>query len=174
MSHALKTFTPLNCVVLTVSDTRNEETDTSGQYLVDALKEAKHNFIEKKIVTDDKYLLRAQVSAWVADPEVQVIITTGGTGLTGRDVMPESMKPLFDKEIEGFGELFRLVSFKEIGAATIQSRAFAGTAGKTLIFCFPGSTNACKTAWENILLSQLDSRTKPCNFVALFPRMMEK
>lgn len=165
MSHAATEFVPLNIAVLTVSDTRNEETDTSGRLLVENLTAEGHHLAEKQIVIDDKYDIRAIVSRWIADKSVQVILVTGGTGFTGRDTTPEAVTPLFDKTIEGFGELFRHISFNEIGTSTIQSRAFAGMANKTAIFCMPGSTNACRTAWDNILKSQLDSRYKPCNFV---------
>ena len=165
MSHAATEFVPLNIAVLTVSDTRNEETDTSGRSLVDNLQSAGHYLVEKQIVIDDKYDIRAILSRWIADKNVQVVLVTGGTGFTGRDTTPEAVSPLFDKTIEGFGELFRQVSFNEIGTSTIQSRALAGMANKTLIFCMPGSTNACRTAWDHIIQSQLDSRHKPCNFV---------
>jgi len=157
---------PLNVAVLTVSDTRELATDTSGQYLVDALTEAGHHVIDRHIVKDDIYQLRAVVSAWIASSDVQVIITTGGTGFSGRDSTPEALQPLFDKEVEGFGELFRHYSLLEIGTSTLQSRALAGMANRTLICCVPGSTGACKTAWTTILSSQLNSDTKPCNFVA--------
>lgn len=165
MTHAATEFVPLNIAVLTVSDTRNEETDTSGRSLVDNLQSAGHHLVEKQIVIDDKYDIRAILSRWIADKNVQVVLVTGGTGFTGRDTTPEAVAPLFDKTIEGFGELFRQVSFNEIGTSTIQSRALAGMANKTLIFCMPGSTNACRTAWDHIIQSQLDSRHKPCNFV---------
>ena len=165
MSHAATDFVPLNIAVLTVSDTRNEETDTSGRSLVDNLQSAGHHLVEKQIVIDDKYDIRAILSRWIADKNVQVVLVTGGTGFTGRDTTPEAVAPLFDKTIEGFGELFRQVSFNEIGTSTIQSRALAGMSNKTLIFCMPGSTNACRTAWDHIIQSQLDSRHKPCNFV---------
>lgn len=165
MSHAATDFVPLNIAVLTVSDTRNEETDTSGRSLVDNLQSAGHHLVEKQIVIDDKYDIRVILSRWIADKNVQVVLVTGGTGFTGRDTTPEAVAPLFDKTIEGFGELFRQVSFNEIGTSTIQSRALAGMANKTLIFCMPGSTNACRTAWDHIIQSQLDSRHKPCNFV---------
>ena len=165
MPHAATEFVPLNIAVLTVSDTRNEETDMSGRSLVDNLQSAGHHLVEKQIVIDDKYDIRAILSRWIADKNVQVVLVTGGTGFTGRDTTPEAVAPLFDKTIEGFGELFRQVSFSEIGTSTIQSRALAGMANKTLIFCMPGSTNACRTAWDHIIQSQLDSRHKPCNFV---------
>ncbi len=156
----------LNIAVLTVSDTRTEENDTSGQYLVEALRASGHSLADKKIVRDDVYQLRAQVSQWIADGSIEVIITTGGTGFSGRDSTPEALAPLFDKTVEGFGELFRAISYEEIGSSTIQSRALAGLANNTLICCVPGSTGACRTAWEKILREQLDGSHRPCNFVA--------
>ncbi|WP_066966957.1 molybdenum cofactor biosynthesis protein B [Microbulbifer sp. Q7] len=166
MSHApINPEQKLNIAVLTVSDTRTEENDTSGNYLVEALKADGHNLADKAIVIDDKYLLRAQVSAWIADPEIQVILTTGGTGFAGRDSTPEALAPLFDKHIDGFGEIFRAVSYEEIGSSTIQSRALAGLANHTLIACLPGSTGACKTGWNKLLQEQLTASHKPCNFV---------
>nr|WP_010131646.1 molybdenum cofactor biosynthesis protein B [Microbulbifer agarilyticus] len=166
MSHApLDPNQKLNIAVLTVSDTRTEENDTSGNYLVEALRADGHNLAVKAIVIDDKYLLRAQVSAWIADPEVQVIISTGGTGFAGRDSTPEALAPLFDKHIDGFGEMFRSISYEEIGSSTIQSRALAGIANRTLIACLPGSTGACKTGWTKLLQEQLTASHKPCNFV---------
>lgn len=161
-----KEFVPLNIAVLTVSDTRTEETDKSGATLVSRLEKAGHVAIDKKIVKDDVYQMRAAVSQWIADEHVHVVLLTGGTGFSGRDSTPEAMKPLFDKEIEGFGELFRQISHQQIGSSTIQSRAVAGLVNNTAVFCLPGSTNACRTAWDNILLEQLDNRHRPCNFVA--------
>lgn len=158
-------FTPLNIAVLTVSDTRTLLTDTSGNYLVEALQKDGHRIFQRELVKDDIYLMRAVVSAWIADPEVEVILTTGGTGFTGRDSTPEALAPLFDKQIDGFGELFRQLSYNDIGTSTVQSRCLAGLANRTAIFCFPGSTGACQLGWEKILQSQLDSRTSPCNFV---------
>ncbi len=155
----------LNIAVLTVSDTRTEETDTSGGYLAQAIQDAGHQLVDKQIVKDDKYQLRALVSKWIADPKVQVVISTGGTGFTERDTTPEAMSVLFDKNIEGFGELFRYISYTEIGTSTVQSRALAGMANKTAIFCLPGSTGACKTGWNGILKEQLNSDHKPCHFV---------
>ncbi|NCP64169.1 MAG: molybdenum cofactor biosynthesis protein B [Paraglaciecola sp.] len=155
----------LNIAVLTVSDTRTFANDTSGDYLVSALKEAGHNLHERLIVKDDKYQLRAVVSKWIASPDIQVVISTGGTGFTGRDTTPEALSVLFDKNIEGFGELFRAISYNEIGTSTVQSRALAGMANRTAIFCLPGSTGACKTAWQGILAQQLNVNHKPCNFV---------
>lgn len=160
----LSEFKAMNVAVLTVSDTRTLDTDTSGQYLLDELGKAGHRIQAREIVIDDVYLLRAQVSAWIADPEIHAIISTGGTGFTGRDSTPEALAPLFDKSIDGFGELFRHLSYADIGTSTVQSRALAGMANRTVIFCVPGSTGACKTAWEGILKEQLDSRHKPCNF----------
>ena len=160
-------FKPLNIAVITVSDTRTEETDTSGRALVERLQQEGHMLTEKVIVIDDVYLLRALASRLIADAAVQAILITGGTGFTGRDSTPEAMKPLFDKEIVGFGELFRQLSFADIGTSTIQSRAVAGFANNTVIFCMPGSTGACKTAWDGIICEQLDSRYGPCNFVEL-------
>lgn len=165
MPHSAKKFIPLNIAVLTVSDTRTMETDTSGQKLKDLLKVEGHLCAGREIVHDDRYLIRAEVSRWIADPEINVVLITGGTGFSGRDSTPESVLPLFDKTIDGFGELFRQVSFEEIGSSTIQSRAIAGLANHTLIFCLPGSTGACTTAWNKILKEQLDSRHPPCNFV---------
>ncbi len=160
-----KPFIPLNIAVLTVSDTRTEENDTSGQALVECLTQSGHHLASKAIVIDDVYQLRAQVSNWIADPAIHAIITTGGTGFTERDNTPEALTPLFDKAIEGFGEIFRHVSLLEIGTSTIQSRAFGGMANKTVILCVPGSTNACKTAWNKVIKEQLDASHKPCNFI---------
>lgn len=160
------TFVPLNLAVLTVSDTRNEQTDTSGQLLVDSLAEQGHTLADKRIVIDDIYKIRAVVSEWIAHDAIQGILITGGTGFTSRDSTPEAVAPLFDKQVEGFGELFRQISFQQIGTSTIQSRAIAGLANGVIIFCMPGSTNACRTAWNDIIQSQLDSRQGPCNFVA--------
>ncbi len=165
MSHQLKQFVPLNIAVLTVSDTRDESNDTSGHYLRGALLANGHQLADKKIVIDDIYQMRAAVSLWIADPQIHAILVTGGTGFYQRDSTPEALLPLLDKEITGFGELFRQISFNEIGSSTIQSRAFAGLANATAVFCMPGSTGACTTAWENIIKDQLDSTNKPCNFV---------
>lgn len=156
----------LGVAVLTVSDTRNSTNDTSGDYLAKAAEAAGHEVLDRALVPDDVYILRAQVSHWVADPEVQVIVSTGGTGFALRDSTPEALKPLFDKDVEGFGEMFRKISWDEIGTSTIQSRAFAGLANGTLIVCLPGSTGACRTGWS-ILESQLDSTHRPCNYAAL-------
>jgi molybdopterin adenylyltransferase len=157
----------LNIAVLTVSDTRNLDTDKSGAYLIEGLTTAGHSLKAREIVKDDIYQIRAVVSQWIADAEVNAIIVTGGTGFYGRDSTPEAMKPLFDKTMEGFGELFRQLSYKEIGSSTIQSRAVGGFANNTVIFCLPGSTGACKTAWAGIIREQLDGEFKPCNFVKL-------
>jgi molybdenum cofactor biosynthesis protein B len=175
MAHQENTvFKPLNVAVLTVSDTRNESNDTSGGFLVDAVENAGHDLIEKKIVKDDKYQLRALVSRWIASDNIQVVLVTGGTGFTGRDTTPEALSVLFDKEVEGFGELFRHISYLEIGTSTVQSRALAGMANGTAIFCMPGSTGACKTAWGGILKEQLDNAHKPCNFVMHLKQVNEQ
>ncbi len=164
--HQPADFVPLNIAVLTLSDTRNSETDTSGQALVDLLLAAGHRLAARDLCVDDIYISRAIVSAWIADQGVDIILTTGGTGLTDRDSTPEALSPLFDRTVEGFGELFRQVSFQEIGSSTLQSRALGGLANQTLIFCLPGSTGACRTGWNAILGEQLDSRHRPCNFAA--------
>src|SRR3569832_1581616 len=164
-------FIPVAIAVLTVPDTRNEETDTSGRMLEERLQAAGHRLAEKVINPDNLYQMRAQVSRRIADPAVQAVIVTGGTGLTSRDQSPEAIRPLLDIDIDGFGELFRHLSFSEIKASTVQSRVLAGIANATFIFCIPGSTNACRLAWDGILQEQLDSRTQPCNFVQLFPRL---
>ena len=159
--------TALTAAVLTVSDTRTAENDTSGAFLEEALRAAGHEVVDRQIVIDDIYQLRAVLSRWIADPGVEVILTTGGTGFSGRDSTPEAVAPLFDKVIEGFGEVFRALSLNEIGSSTIQSRALAGMANGTVIFCMPGSTGACRTAWEGVLRDQLDSEHRPCNFVGV-------
>ncbi|HEC06648.1 molybdenum cofactor biosynthesis protein B [Thiolapillus sp.] len=173
-THGDEKFLPLKIAILTVSDSRTEETDKSGGYLKEAVQEAGHVFVDKQIVPDDIYQMRAAFSAWIADPGVEVIIATGGTGVTGRDSTPEAVTPLLDKQVEGFGELYRQISFEEIGASTLQSRTVAGLANGTFVFCVPGSTGACRTAWTKILQPQLDIRTRPCNFAVLIPRLMEK
>lgn len=165
MAHGSQSFSALNIAVLTVSDTRTEETDTSGGFLATAVAEEGHHLVDKKIVIDDKYQLRAVVSDWIASDNVQVVLVTGGTGFTERDTTPEALSVLFDKHIEGFGELFRHISYLEIGTSTVQSRAVAGMANQTAVFCMPGSTGACKTAWNGILKEQLNAAHKPCNFV---------
>ncbi|BEN10089.1 molybdenum cofactor biosynthesis protein B [Serratia marcescens] len=164
MSHASSEFIPAHIAILTVSDSRGAAEDTSGQYLQDAAQEAGHQVVDRAIVKDDIYQIRARVSAWIADDNVQAVLITGGTGFTARDNTPDALLPLFDREVEGFGELFRMVSYEEIGTATIQSRALAGLANRTVIFAMPGSTRACRTAWERIIEEQLDARHRPCNF----------
>ena len=154
----------LNIAVLTVSDTRTADTDTSGQFLEDALLEAGHRLADRAIVIDDIYQIRARLSAWIADSTVHAILVTGGTGFSGRDSTPEAVLPLFDKTIEGFGEVFRALSLQEIGSSTVQSRAIAGLANQTAVFCMPGSTGACKTAWSGVIKDQLDAEHRPCNF----------
>ncbi len=160
-------FKPLNIAILTLSDTRTRENDTSGDALQEMLLEAGHRLAARELCQDNVYIMRAIISRWIADPDVHVVITTGGTGLTHRDSTPEALLPLFDRVIEGFGELFRQVSFDEIGSSTVQSRCCAGLANRTLVFCLPGSTGACRTGWNRILKEQLDSRHQPCNFVGL-------
>lgn len=169
-----RSFIPLNIAVLTISDSRTEETDKSGAALVDRLTQAGHRAAEKTIVPDDIYRIRAVVSGWIADPEVQVVLTTGGTGVTGRDGTPEAVGVLLDKRIEGFGEMFRMLSYDEIKTSTLQSRALAGVANGTYIFCLPGSSGACRTAWDRLIQHQLDYRTRPCNLVELMPRLLER
>ena len=164
MSHASSEFIPAHIAILTVSDSRGAAEDTSGQYLQEAAQEAGHQVVDRAIVKDDIYQIRARVSAWIADDNVQAVLITGGTGFTARDNTPEALLPLFDREVEGFGELFRMVSYEEIGTATIQSRALAGLANRTVIFAMPGSTRACRTAWERIIEEQVDARHRPCNF----------
>nr|VFK43616.1 MAG: molybdenum cofactor biosynthesis protein B [Candidatus Kentron sp. TC]VFK45120.1 MAG: molybdenum cofactor biosynthesis protein B [Candidatus Kentron sp. TC]VFK58301.1 MAG: molybdenum cofactor biosynthesis protein B [Candidatus Kentron sp. TC] len=164
-------FIPLSIAVLTISDSRTEETDGSGKVLVERLTDKGHSLAEKRIVPDDMYGVRAVVSHWIADPNIQVIISTGGTGLTARDGTPEAVKPLLDKEIEGFGEMFRAVSLDEIGSSALQSRALAGVANGTYLFCLPGSSGACRTGWDRLIEAQLDYRTRPCNFVELMPQL---
>ncbi|WP_024616168.1 molybdenum cofactor biosynthesis protein B [Pseudomonas kilonensis] len=157
-------FQPLNIAVLTISDTRTFDTDTSGQTLADLLQTAGHVLIDRGLVKDDIYQIRAQVSQWIADPKVQVVLMTGGTGFTPRDNTPQAVAPLLDKHVDGFGELFRQVSLAEIGMSTLQSRALAGMSNGVLVCCLPGSPGACRTGWEQILAGQLDCRTGPCNF----------
>ncbi len=167
-------FIPLGIAVLTVSDSRTEQTDKSGRLLADRLQKAGHTLAAKQIVPDDIYKIRAIVSHWCVDDDVQVIITTGGTGVTGRDGTPEAVSVLFDKTIEGFGETFRSISFEQIKTSTMLSRALAGVANGTYIFCIPGSAGACATAWDELISHQLDYRTRPCNLVELMPRLLEK
>jgi len=168
-----RSFRPLNIAVLTVSDTRDEQTDKSGKLLGDRLLAAGHQLADKQIQPDDIYRIRAAVSTWIADPAVQVIITTGGTGVTGRDGTPEAVTPLLDKLIDGFGEMFRALSWEDIGTSTLQSRCLAGVANGTYIFCLPGSTGACATGWDMLIEKQLDYRTRPCNLAELLPRLTE-
>ena len=155
--------------VLTVSDTRTEETDRSGRLLAEALVAEGHSLHEKSILKDDRYLIRAKLSEWIANEKVNAVLITGGTGFANRDVTPEAVRPLLDKEIPGFGEVFRYLSYDEIGSSTMQSRAFAGLANRTFIFCMPGSTSACQLAWEKILQPQFDQSNKPCNIVDIMP-----
>ena len=166
-------FVPLSLCVLVVSDTRSAANDTSGDYLCAALAEAGHRLHERAIVRDDKYAMRAIVSRWIADEAVHGILVSGGTGFTGRDSTPEALEPLLDKQMPGFGEMFRALSFDEIGTSTLQSRAFAGLANATFLFALPGSTSACRTGWEKLIRAQLDARTKPCNLANLRPRLRE-
>lgn len=168
------TMTALNCAVLTISDTRTAAEDTSGDYLSQAIAAAGHALHSREIVRDNIYQIRARMSAWIADEDIAVIITSGGTGFTGRDSTPEAVSPLLDKEIYGFGELFRQLSFDEIGSSTIQSRALGGLANATLVFCLPGSSGAARTGWEKIIRNQLDVNFKPCNFAELIPRFREQ
>jgi molybdenum cofactor biosynthesis protein B len=161
----------LRIAVLTVSDTRTAETDTSGMLLADGVIDAGHTLVTRTIVRDDRYAIRALVSAWVADPAIHAVLISGGTGITARDVTVEAVHPLLDKEIDGFGELFRHLSYDDVGTSTIQSRALGGIANRTLIFCLPGSTRACELGWNRILRAQLDAANKPCNFVELLPRL---
>ncbi len=164
---------PLTLCILTVSDSRTAANDTSGDYLASALTGDGHRLAERALLPDDKYKLREVVSRWIADDGIDGILVTGGTGFTGRDSTPEALLPLLDKQMPGFGELFRAISFEEIGTSSLQSRAFAGLANSTFVFCLPGSTSACRTAWERIIRAQLDGRTKPCNLAALRPRLKE-
>jgi molybdenum cofactor biosynthesis protein B len=166
-------FQPLRVAVLTVSDSRSAADDSSGDYLVQALTGAGHLLAARALLPDDKYRLRAQVSAWIADEAVEGILVTGGTGFTGRDSTPEALLPLLDKQMDGFGELFRALSFEDIGTSSLQSRAFAGLANATFVFCLPGSTSACRLGWEKLIGPQLDARTRPCNLAALRPRLRE-
>ena len=170
---AEKNFLSLRLCVLTVSDSRTAADDSSGDYLADAVKEAGHSLVDRALLPDNRYLLRARISQWIADEAVDGILVTGGTGFTGRDSTPEALLPLLDKEMPGFGEMFRALSFDEIGTSTLASRAFAGVANGTFLFCLPGSTSACRTGWEKLIRAQLDSHTKPCNLANLRPRLRE-
>ena len=167
-------FRPLNIAIMTVSDSRTKNTDTSGQLLIERLETAGHRLADRRIEPDDIYRIRAALSEWIANPDVNAIITTGGTGVTGRDGTPEAIQPLLDKTIDGFGEMFRALSYEEIGTSTLQSRCLAGVANGTYIFCLPGSTGACATGWDKLIASQLDIRTRPCNLVELLPRLQER
>ena len=167
-------FLPVRIAVLTVSDTRTMDDDKSGSTLVKLLQEDGHELADRAIVADSIPQLRAKVSGWIADPEIDVVITTGGTGFTGRDVTPEALQPLFEKHIDGFSIVFHMISYQKIKTSTVQSRACAGSANGTYIFCVPGSPGACKDAWNEILKWQLDNRHRPCNFVEIMPRMMEQ
>jgi molybdopterin adenylyltransferase len=167
-------FLPVNLAILTVSDTRDEESDRSGATLVERATAAGHVVVERRIVKDERTEIEATLRAWIADPKVDAVIATGGTGITGRDVTPEAFQAVYDKEIVGFGELFRFLSYATIGSSTMQSRATAGVAGGTYLFAVPGSPGACKDAWDQILVQQLDSRFRPCNLVELMPRLNEK
>ncbi|MBB85647.1 MAG: molybdenum cofactor biosynthesis protein B [Deltaproteobacteria bacterium] len=166
-------FIELNIAVLTISDTRTEADDKSGALLVERVRKAGHRVADKRIVTDDVYRIRAVVSEWIAADSIQVVVSTGGTGVTGRDGTPEAVQPLLDKEIPGFGEVFRVLSYEDIKTSTLQSRAVSGVANGTYIFCLPGSTGACRDAWDKIIEDQLDMRTRPCNLVELMPRLLE-
>ncbi|MCX7041984.1 MAG: molybdenum cofactor biosynthesis protein B [Gammaproteobacteria bacterium] len=167
-------FTPLRLCVLTVSDSRTAADDSSGDYLADALASAGHELAGRALLPDNRYQLRACVSQWIADESIDGVLVTGGTGFTGRDSTPEALLPLLDKQMPGFGEMFRAISFEEIGTSTMQSRAFAGLANGTFIFCLPGSTSACRTGWEKLIHAQLDARTRPCNLANLRPRLRER
>jgi molybdopterin adenylyltransferase len=169
-----KKFIPLNIAILVVSDTRTDADDTSGKILAERATEAGHHIIEKKIVPDNIYQIRAAVSNWIAADNINVVISTGGTGVTGRDGTPEAVAPLLDKILDGFGETFRMLSYQDIKTSTIQSRAIAGVANATYLFCLPGSSGACCTGWDALIRDQLDYRTRPCNLVQLMPRLMEK
>lgn len=171
---AQRDLIPLNLCVLTVSDTRTLAEDSSGDYLVQSLTADGHRLADRQLLPDDRYRLRAVVSQWIADEGVDGILVTGGTGFTGRDSTPEALLPLLDKQMPGFGELFRAISYEEIGTSTVQSRAFAGLANGTFVFALPGSTSACRTAWEKIIRNQLDARTTPCNLATLRPRLRER
>ena len=167
-------FRPVRIAILTVSDTRTQANDTSGDILVERLEMAGHELADRKILKDDKNLIQDQVKNWTTREDIQVIISTGGTGLTGRDVTVEAMRPLFDKEIDGFSVVFHMVSYGTVGLSTLQSRACAGLIGDTFVFCLPGSNGAVKDGWDKVIRDQLDSRHRPCNFVDLIPRLNER
>ncbi|MCB1713828.1 MAG: molybdenum cofactor biosynthesis protein B [Candidatus Competibacteraceae bacterium] len=169
-----RAFIAINIAVLTISDTRDETNDKSGQLLAERVQASGHQLADKQIVKDDIYQIRAVISNWVAADNVNAVITTGGTGVTGRDGTPEAVRVLLDKEIDGFGELFRMLSWEDIKTSTVQSRCLAGVANGTYIFCLPGSTGACRTAWDRIIQDQLDYRHRPCNLVELMPRLLER
>ena len=169
-----RAFIPLRIAVLTSSDSRTEENDTSGKLLVQRLTDAGHLLHDKRIVKDDIYLIREALSIWIADPHCSVVLTTGGTGVTGRDGTPEAAAVLFDKTIDGFGEMFRVLSYEQIKTSTLQSRALAGVANGTYIFCLPGSPSACATGWDTLISAQLDYRTRTCNLAELMPRLLER
>ena len=173
MAATERDFIPVSIAVLTVSDSRTEANDKSGNLLVSRLKDAGHTLSDKTIVRDNIFEVRAVVSRWIADPDVQVVLTTGGTGVTGFDGTPEAVTPLLEKTLDGFGEVFRVISYEEIGTSTLQSRAVAGVANGTYVFCLPGSSGACATGWDKLLQFQLDYRTRPCNLVELMPRLLE-
>ncbi len=170
---ASKQTVSLNIAVLVVSDTRTEKTDKSGRLLEDKISSAGHKLAEKKIVEDDIYKIRAAVATWIAQDDIDVVISTGGTGVTGRDGTPEAIACLLEKKIDGFGEIFRMISYEEIGTSSLQSRALSGVANGTYVFVLPGSASACSTAWDKLIGAQLDSQTKPCNLVELIPRLKE-
>jgi molybdenum cofactor biosynthesis protein B len=171
---ASREFIPVGIAILTISDTRTEADDESGKTLIERARAAGHNVVARKVVKDDVGTIAEAVRAWIEDPEIDVVITNGGTGITGRDVTPEALAPLFDKPIEGFGELFRMLSYQKVGTSTMQSRALGGLAKGTYIFALPGSPSACRDGWDDILKFQLDSRHGPCNLVELMPRLMER
>ncbi len=167
-------FIPLNIAILTISDSRTEADDISGKTLAERVKQAGHRVHSKKIVADDIYQIRAIMSNWIVENDINIVLSTGGTGVTGRDGTPEAVIPLLDKVLDGFGEVFRMLSYQDIKTSTIQSRAISGVANGTYIFCLPGSSGACRTAWDELIKDQLDCRTKPCNLVQLMPRLKEK
>ena len=169
-----RAFIPVNIAVLTVSDTRGMDDDKSGALLVGRIESSGHKLADRRIVRDDKYAIRLELSRWIADPDVQVVLTTGGTGLTGRDGTPEAARPLLDKEIDGFGEMFRVLSYEGIGTSTLQSRTVASVANGTYVFCLPGSSGACTVGWDKLSEKQLDYRTRPCTLVELMPRLLEQ